>query len=139
MFSIRSRRGLFTLGVMLGLVVAGLGVGLSSQAGSAVGRTTLRAGGIVNTDGSIIAGKGFTVRHPSTGIYTVTYPAGTFPGAKHPVITVTPGTASGVIALPSISAVSSSGGGLSATIVLSASTGSLTVADEDFGFMILEV
>jgi hypothetical protein len=43
--------------------------------------------GIVNSAGGIVQGAGFTVTHPSTGIYFVTYSAG-FPA--EPAVTVTP-------------------------------------------------
>ena len=86
-----------------------------------------------------IAGTGFTVSHPSVGTYVVRYRKGSFPSTGHSVINVTPGTVSGIVVVPSISAVAASDGGLTATIVLSSTAGQLTPANEDFGFTILEV
>jgi hypothetical protein len=45
--------------------------------------------GIINRDGSINSGSGFTVTHDGTGKYTITFAAGVFP-THSPAMTCTP-------------------------------------------------
>jgi hypothetical protein len=56
--------------------------------------------GIVDSDGSILAGSGFTVSNPSTGHYTITFPAGTW--STLPVVTVTPFGVHGGFVVPDV-------------------------------------
>jgi hypothetical protein len=49
-----------------------------------------RLGGVINGDGSISQGTGFTVSHPSDGEYQVSFPSGTLGALCPPVVTAIP-------------------------------------------------
>src|SRR4051812_254158 len=115
--------GLALVGALALSGAAGEVWGASSAASAGTPKTV--AGGIVNAGGSVIAGKGFTVKHPSAGVYTIAYGAGTFVAGKNPVVNVTPGTGAGTIVVPGISTFSANNGGLKVTVVLSRTAGSL--------------
>jgi hypothetical protein len=48
--------------------------------------------GWVSFHGNVLEGSGFSVTHVSTGVYFVSFPAGTWTGCTFPVATVTPNT-----------------------------------------------
>ena len=48
-----------------------------------------RLAGVVNGDGSVVQGTGFTVTHPSDGEYQVSFPNGTLGSICPPVVTAT--------------------------------------------------
>ena len=67
-----------------------------------------RLGGVVNGDGSILQGSGFTVSHPSDGEYQVSFPSGTLSNANcPPVATAVP--FAGIVRHPQMSGRSCSG------------------------------
>jgi hypothetical protein len=45
-----------------------------------------RLGGVINGDGSISQGSGFTVSHPSDGAYQISFPSGTLSNASCPPV-----------------------------------------------------
>jgi hypothetical protein len=61
-----------------------------------------RLGGVVNGDGSILQGSGFTVSHPSDGEYQVSFPSGTLSNANCPPV-ATAVVFSGIVRNPQIS------------------------------------
>ena len=60
-----------------------------------------RLGGLINGDGTISQGTGFTVTHPSDGEYVVSFPAGTLGTFCPPVVTAV--VFAGVVRNPQIS------------------------------------
>jgi hypothetical protein len=140
MLSMQKSRVALIVGSLVAGSLLSAGAGLVSMPGAASAKEPITVtGGIVAADGSTIAGQGFSVSHPSSGIYTITFRHGTFPADRHAVINVTPGTTASTIVVPSVGAVFATAGGLKATIVLSSSLKKLTPADESFGFTILAV
>jgi len=70
--------------------------------------------GIINTNGSVIAGTGFTVTHNATGMYTIVFPNNTFKAC--PAVNVTPAGGNGGIPIANVYGYGCSNGG--ATIVI---------------------
>lgn len=68
------------------------------------------AAGIVNTDGSVALGTGFSVSHDGTGEYTVTYRSGTF--AHPPVFSCSPSGVVSDLPICNIWSYSEGGGGV---------------------------
>ena len=60
-----------------------------------------RLGGVVNGDGSVVQGSGFTVTHPNDGEYQVSFPAGTLSNAGCPPV-VTAMVFAGVVRHPQV-------------------------------------
>jgi hypothetical protein len=93
--------------------------------------------GIVNPDGSVngaIAHPSFTVSHPSTGEYVITFPPGTW--GTFPVMTVTPFGINGAVVDPVVTSELGFGSGEAIfTIVLSSTTPGLTPQDNAFQFI----
>jgi hypothetical protein len=89
--------------------------------------------GLVNFDGSISSGSGFTVSHPSTGSYVITFSAGTWKTNTVPAITVTPFFFLNVFAIGTDSA----GNDGSATVSLeeSSATNNPSLTDGTFSFI----
>ena len=67
-----------------------------------------RLGGVINGDGSILQGSGFTVSHPSDGEYQVSFPSGTLSNANCPPL-ATAMVFSGIVRNPQISSRTCSG------------------------------
>lgn len=61
--------------------------GIQGEPGPPGGDAKKLVGGVVNGDGTIQYGNGFTVTSPSSGIYQITIPAGTFTQIPVPLIT----------------------------------------------------
>lgn len=55
----------------------------------AIGKSIKSTAGIINSNGTIVAGSGFTVVRNSTGDYTITFPGGVFP-THAPAMTCSP-------------------------------------------------
>ena len=66
-----------------------------------------RLGGVVNGDGSITQGTGFTVTHPNDGEYQVSFPSGTLGVNCPPIVTATP--FAGIVRHPQLSGRTCSG------------------------------
>jgi hypothetical protein len=69
-----------------------------------------RLGGEINGDGSVVQGSGFTVSHPNTGEYQVSFPNGTLSSAHCPPI-VTATVFSSVLRNPQLSGAGCNGQG----------------------------
>ncbi len=67
-----------------------------------------RLGGLVNGDGSILQGSGFTISHPADGEYQVSFPSGTLSNANCPPL-ATAMVFSGIVRHPQITGRSCSG------------------------------
>ena len=67
-----------------------------------------RLGGVINGDGSISQGSGFSVSHPSDGEYQVSFPSGTLSNANCPPL-VTAVVFAGIVRHPQLSGRSCSG------------------------------
>ena len=67
-----------------------------------------RLGGLVNGDGSILQGSGFTVSHPDEGEYQISFPSGTLSNANCPPM-ATAMVFAGIVRHPQISGRSCSG------------------------------
>ena len=67
-----------------------------------------RLGGVINGDGSISQGSGFTVSHPSDGEYQVSFPSGTLSNANCPPV-ATAMVFAGIVRHPQLSGRSCSG------------------------------
>ena len=78
--------------ILVAAVIAGA-LGLASPA---IGKSTKYTSGIINSNGSIVKGSGFTVVRNSTGDYTITFPVGVFP-TRAPAMTCSPFGANGAI------------------------------------------
>ena len=90
--------------------------------------------GIVQSDGSVTAGSAFTVSHPSTGEYVITFPPGTW--SSLPVMTVTPFGINGAVVAPvDFSEVGLGSGEAIFTIRLSSSVPADTPQDNAFQFI----
>ena len=66
-----------------------------------------RLGGVVNGDGSIVQGTGFTVTHPNDGEYQVSFPNGTLGVNCPPIVTAMP--FAGIVRHPQLSGRTCSG------------------------------
>ncbi len=66
-----------------------------------------RLGGVVNGDGTVVQGTGFTVSHPNAGEYQVSFPQGTLGSTCPPIVTVLP--FSGLVRVPTITGRTCSG------------------------------
>jgi hypothetical protein len=91
--------------------------------------------GFVGSDGSVLAGSGFTVSRDSTGRYRVIFPAGTWSGnlpSNIPVITVTPVGPSAIFVIGDSNG---SDGSASFNLLASSTVGSLTPVDSGFMFI----
>jgi hypothetical protein len=95
--------------------------------------------GIVNPDGSVAAGSGFSVTRNAAGDYTITIPAGTFNGVVPPAITVTPWGLDGHFPAADIDNEGAAGDG-SATIriLISSSVGATNNVDNGFEFIAIQ-
>jgi hypothetical protein len=94
------------------------------------------AAGIVQADGTVLSGFLFTVAHPGTGQYTVTYPSSAF--ASVPAMTVTAfGTNANKIAIPVVFSEKKAHGQIVFTILMSSTAGQLTPVDNGFQFTIV--
>lgn len=100
----------FTRGCVLAAILPAISIAahanslgyLKGTAKTAIDQT----GGVINADGTIGSGSGFSVTHPATGVYTVLWPANSFD--SHVYFACTP--ASG-LALCDIWSVVGNGGG----------------------------
>jgi hypothetical protein len=90
--------------------------------------------GLVDQDGKIVHGSGFTVDHTRVGEYALVFPAGTFKTC--PAVTVTPWNIDTVAVIPLVFFYTCQGGGLSATVKLVARSGG--TADNAFQFVVNE-
>ena len=90
--------------------------------------------GLVDQDGKIVHGSGFTVNHPRVGEYELVFPAGTFKTC--PAVNITPWNIDTVAVFPLVFFYTCQGGGLSATVKLIARSGG--TADNAFQFVVNE-
>lgn len=116
-----------------GTCSSGQAIASVNQNGSVKCAGTRLIAGIVNVDGTISSGSGFTVLHPSTGEYVISFPAGTWNADTSPAITVTPVAFFNVFAVATISPASD--GGATITIDESGSAGLATPSDGSFTFI----
>jgi hypothetical protein len=91
--------------------------------------------GLIDQNGVVDVGTGFTVQHTGTGTYVITYPSGTF--TSFPIVTVTPFGVNGHVVTAIVAAESGSGGGASITITLTDKVGKEKLVDNAFGFTLL--
>jgi hypothetical protein len=89
--------------------------------------------GLVNSDGSVAYGSGFTVEHYNTGEYDVDFGEGTWP--EPPALTVTPTNHDEVFVVSKIYMEVTGSGAASFTILFSSSAGSSTPANSGFNFV----
>jgi hypothetical protein len=92
--------------------------------------------GLIDQSGTVDAGTGFTVQHTGTGLYTVTYPTGTF--NSFPVITVTPFGINGHACTAIVSSEGGTNGGLTFVVQLTDKVNKAKNVDNAFGFTLLE-
>lgn len=93
--------------------------------------------GIVEGDGDVITGTGFTVQRTDTGSYRLAFPAGTWKSI--PAITVTPlGINNAVVVPVVVSSNTGSNGSSDVDIVLSSSAGALTLHDNFWSFIAVD-
>lgn len=119
----------------LGLVIAIVGLACAGTAPAAAGPLPY-ASGIVQSDGTILSGSFFTVGHPGTGQYTVTYSSTTFGGT--PAMTVTPyGVNHNKIAVATVYSESKANSQVVFTILISRTAGRFTPFDSGFQFTIV--
>jgi hypothetical protein len=89
--------------------VDGAGSGLDADTLDGMdSKSFARLGGLVNSDGTILQGSGFTVSHLSDGEYQVSFPAGTLSNAMCPPV-ATAMVFSGVVRNPQITGRTCSG------------------------------
>lgn len=86
-------------------------------------------GGIVESNGTIAYGSGFTVSHPQTGVYEISFNAGAF--KKCPLISVT--AAGGQSVMPNLYYYSCGSGGVQITVEMENYYGGLE--DNSFHFI----
>ena len=119
--------------LVLGMMIFGLGW---------AGTVPVAAGplpydsGIVQSDVTILSGSFFTVGHPGTGQYTVTYSSTTFGGT--PAMTVTPfGLNHNKIAIATVYSETKANSQIVFTILMSRTAGRFTPFDSGFQFTIV--
>jgi hypothetical protein len=89
-------------------------------------------GGIIEANGTIAYGSGFTVAHPETGEYEINFGSGKF--KKCPVISVTP--AGGTAPIPNLYYYDCGSGGVQITVLIENYAG--TLEDNAFHFTAVE-
>ena len=88
--------------------VDGAGSGLDADTLDGItSRGFARLGGVINGDGTILQGSGFTVTHPNDGEYQVSFPAGTLGTICPPIVTAV--VFAGIVRNPQLSGRSCSG------------------------------
>jgi hypothetical protein len=91
--------------------VDGAGSGLDADTIDGItSRGFARLGGVINGDGTVLQGTGFTVTHPSVGVYQVSFPAGALTDGLCPPVVTTVAFA-GLVRIPQVTARGCSGGG----------------------------
>ncbi|HLY01978.1 MAG TPA: hypothetical protein VKR56_05710 [Candidatus Cybelea sp.] len=83
-------------------------------------KTTKVLGGIVNQNGGIVYGSGFSVSHPSTGEYVITINNGVFKTC--PVVNITPAGTNTSPPLANLYSYGCGSGGVSLTVLMIGST-----------------
>lgn len=114
--------------------------GIQGQTGPA-GPGVKTIGGTLNSDGTVRNGSGFTSAHPSVGVYSISFPVGTWTGSMTtgPTMTVTPLGIQGAVVVPVIaSELVRADGSATLTIDLSSTVGSLTLHDNALKFIVVQ-
>ena len=117
------------------LVIATLGIACAAAAPAGAGPLPY-AGGIVQADGTILSGGLFTVAHPTTGQYTVTYDSATFGGVPAMAVSAF-GSNNNKIAVAVVYSETKSNGKIVFTILASRTAGKYTPYDSGFQFTIV--
>ncbi len=124
----------------LGAIAAGLALTAalaSTPHVAAAAQLPNNSAGLINPNGTIAVGTGFTVQHTGTGTYLVTYPTSTG-FTSLPVVTVSPVGVNGHVVTAFISSLGGSGGGFQFTVQLTDTVNKLRLEDNGFGFILLE-
>jgi hypothetical protein len=119
----------------LALVIAILGLAWAGTTAAAAGPLPYSSG-IVQSDGTILAGRNFTVAHTGTGQYTVSYDSPFF--GSIPAMTVTAfGVNGNKIAIATVYSETMSHGKTVFAILVSRTAGKFTAFDSGFQFTIV--
>lgn len=117
------------------LAIAILGLAWAGAAPAAAGPLPYSSG-IVQSDGTILSGRNFTVAHTGTGQYTVSYDSAFF--GSTPAMTVTAfGATGGKIAIATVYSETLSHGKTVFAILVSRTAGKFTPFDSGFQFTIV--
>lgn len=119
-----------------GTCISGQAISTVHQDGTvSCGGVTVKAG-IVDFNGTIESGSGFTVSHPSAGDYRISFPDGTFAANfSEPALTITGAGSLRVFSVPSVTWGS---GGAIFDITESATTNISTPVDGGFNFIAVQ-
>ena len=93
--------------------------------------------GIVNANGSIEVGSGFTVQHTGTGTYVITYPT-TTGFYSVPVVTVSPFGVNGHYVTGVVTGLAASSGGATITVQMTDKLNRSKLEDNAFLFLLIE-